>query len=271
MKSTIFTPQKNIQYTINTSDMEISRNIKRRMATVVLATLLVGPFAKAEAEHTALPNPQGWYVGIDGGMPFGFSTFSSFGHDKTRAGYSFGAFGGYRFNAVLSAEATARYAEATLSAQDCCTERGYWLGSDGKRYQAGILDKDCWEYGELKSRVKMRQYGARLNVNVLGMFRQTVDSRWAASVSPHVYAIGTKADIRRIEGGKAVKTGTDWHLGYGADLQIGYQAASFMQVSAYSGITWFTGKQVDGMPEHLHKNNFVWETGIRLGFSITRR
>ena len=27
---------------------------------------------------------------------------------------------------------------------------------------------------------------------------------------------------------------------------------------------------MDGMPEHLHKNNFVWESGIRLGISFAK-
>ena len=42
-----------------------------------------------------------WYIGIQGGVPFGVSTFSSFGADKTRAGYDIGLYAGYRFNPVL--------------------------------------------------------------------------------------------------------------------------------------------------------------------------
>ena len=30
---------------------------------------------------------------------------------------------------------------------------------------------------------------------------------------------------------------------------------------------WYVGIG-GGMPEHLHKNNFVWESGVRLGFSL---
>ncbi|MGG6548433.1 UNVERIFIED_CONTAM: hypothetical protein NY100_23790, partial [Prevotella sp. 15_C9] len=28
---------------------------------------------------------------------------------------------------------------------------------------------------------------------------------------------------------------------------------------------------MDGMPKHLHKNNFVWESGIRLGFNLSKK
>ena len=62
----------------------------------------------------------------------------------------------------------------------------------------------------------------------------------------------------------------NWHLGYGADLQVGYQLTSCLKLGIYSGLTRLTGERMDGMPEHLHKNNFVWESGIRLGISFTK-
>lgn len=85
-----------------------------------------------------------------------------------------------------------------LSAQDCCVERNYWLGSDGVLYKAGVLGMDSWEYANLKSHVRMGQYGARVNVHLLGLFHQTANSRWDLAVSPHIYAVSTKADIHTI-------------------------------------------------------------------------
>lgn len=120
-------------------------------------------------------------------MPFGFSTFSSFGHDKTHLGWAAGLYGGYRFNSIFSAELSAKYGEMNLSAQDCCVERNYWLGSDGVLYKAGVLGMDSWEYANLKSHVRMGRYGARVNVHLLGLFHKTADSRWDLAVSPHIY------------------------------------------------------------------------------------
>ena len=158
-----------------------------------------------------------------------------------------------------------------LSAQDCCVERNYWLGSDGMLYKAGVLGMDSWEYANLKSHVRMGQYGARVNINLLGLFPQTADSRWDLAVSPHIYAVTTKADIQTIaDEAKVMKGSTNWHLGYGADLQVGYQLTSCLKLGIYSGLTRLTGERMDEMPEHLHKNNFVWESGIRLGFSFTK-
>ena len=245
---------------------------KNRLLVAMLAFILPFAFVKAEVKEDGKTISQGWYVGVEGGMPFGFSTFSSFGHDKTHLGWAAGIYGGYRFNSIFSAELSAKYGEMNLSAQDCCVERNYWLGSDGVLYKAGVLGMDSWEYANLKSHVCIGQYGARVNINLLGLFPQTADSRWDLAVSPHIYAVTTKADIHTIaDDAKVMKGSTNWHLGYGADLQVGYQLTSCLKLGIYSGLTRLTGERMDGMPEHLHKNNFVWESGVRLGINLSKK
>ena len=243
-----------------------------RLLVAVLVSILSFSFAKAEASDSNLPDSKGWYLGVDGGLPFGLSTFSSFGHDKTHLGWAAGIYGGYRFNPIFSAELSARYGEVNLSAQDCCVERNYWLGSDGILYKAGVLGMDSWEYAQLKSHVRMGWYGARAHVNLLGLLRNTAHSRWTVAVSPHLYAVTTCADIQTLaDHAEVMKGSTRWHLGYGASLQAGYQLTSNLNLGIYSGLTRLSGERMDGMPEHLHKNNFVWESGIRLGISFSKK
>ena len=254
------------------NDMINYLTTKSRLLVAILAFILPFSFARAEVKEDGKTISQGWYVGIEGGMPFGFSTFSSFGHDKTHLGWAAGLYGGYRFNSIFSAELSAKYGEMNLSAQDCCVERNYWLGSDGVLYKAGVLGMDSWEYANLKSHVRMGRYGARVNVHLLGLFHKTANSRWDLAVSPHIYAVTTKADIQTIaDDAKVMKGSANWHLGYGADLQVGYQLTSCLKLGIYSGLTRLTGERMDGMPEHLHKNNFVWESGIRLGISFSKK
>ena len=242
-----------------------------RLLVAVLVSILPFTFVKAEASDSNLPDSKGWYLGVDGGLPFGLSTFSSFGHDKTHLGWAAGIYGGYRFNPIFSAELSARYGEVNLSAQDCCVERNYWLGSDGMLYKASVLGMDSWEYAQLKSHVRMGWYGARVHVNLLGLLRNTAHSRWTVAVSPHLYAVTTCADIQTLaDNAEVMKGSTRWHLGYGASLRAGYQLTSNLNLGIYSGLTRLSGERMDGMPEHLHKNNFVWESGIRLGFSFTK-
>lgn len=246
--------------------------IRIRLLIAILASVFPLSTMKAEEGRDVLIPSQGWYIGVEGGLPFGFSTFSSFGHDKTHLGWAAGLYGGYRFNSIFSAELSAKYGEMNLSAQDCCVERNYWLGSDGVLYKAGVLGMDSWEYANLKSHVRMGRYGARVNVHLLGLFHQTANSRWDLAVSPHIYAVTTKADIRTIaDDAKVMKGSTNWHLGYGADLQVGYQLTSCLKLGIYSGLTRLTGERMDGMPEHLHKNNFVWESGVRLGINLSKK
>ena len=246
--------------------------IKNRLLVAMLAFILPFSFAKAEVKEDGKAISHGWYVGIEGGMPFGFSTFSSFGHDKTHLGWAAGLYGGYSFNSIFSAELSAKYGEMNLSAQDCCVERNYWLGSDGVLYKAAVLGMDSWEYANLKSHVRMGWYGARVNINLLGLFHKTANCRWDLTVSPHIYAVTTKADIQTIaDDAKVMKGSTNWHLGYGADLQVGYQLTSCLKLGIYSGLTRLTGERMDGMPEHLHKNNFVWESGVRLGINLSKK
>ena len=243
-----------------------------RLLVAILASILPFSFVKAEAGDSVLSDSKGWYLGVEGGMPFGFSTFSSFGHDKTHLGWAAGIYGGYRFNSIFSAELSAKYGEMNLSAQDCCVDRNYWLGSDGVLYKASVLGMDSWQYAQLKSQVRMGWYGARVNVNLLGLFHKTADSRWTVALSPHLYAVTTQADIQTLTDGAEVMNGTTrWHLGYGADLQVGYRLSSNLNLGIYSGLTRLTGERMDGMPEHLHKNNFVWESGIRLGISFSKK
>ena len=246
--------------------------IRNRLLVAMLAFILPLSFAKAEAKENGKTISQGWYVGIEGGMPLGFSTFSSFGHDKTHLGWAAGLYGGYRFNSIFSAELSAKYGEMNLSAQECCVERNYWLGSDGVLYKAGVLGMDSWEYSNLKSHVRMGWYGARVNVNLLGLFHKTANSRWDLAFSPHIYAVTTNADIQTISDDAKVMNGsTNWHLGYGADLQVGYQLTSCLKLGIYSGLTRLTGERMDGMPKHLHKSNFVWESGVRLGINLSKK
>lgn len=243
-----------------------------RLLVTVLVSILSFSFAKAEASNRNLPDSKGWYLGVDGGLPFGLSTFSSFGHDKTHMGWAAGIYGGYRFNPIFSAELSARYGEVNLSAQDCCVERNYWLGSDGMLYKASVLGMDSWEYSQLKSHVRMGWYGARVHLNLLGLLRNTAHSRWTVAVSPHLYAVTTCADIQTLaDHAEVMKGSTRWHLGYGASLQAGYQLTSNLNLGIYSGLTRLSGERMDGMPEHLHKNNFVWESGIRLGISFSKK
>ncbi len=245
------------------------RKLNRFLFTALLALALLPAKAQEQSEAVTITTDKGWFVGVQGGMPFGVSTFSSFGADKTRLGWSAGLYGGYRFSRVLSLEATARMGQTNLSAKDCCIGRNLWLGADGVRYNAPVLDMNGWGYDELMSSVCMQHYGLQFNVNVLGFFNKTKYSRWTLELSPLLSAVGAKATVKSIADDSEVsRQDTRWQLGMGANLQAGFHVTKHLGIGLYSGITRLTGHRMDAMPEHRHEANVVWESGVRIHFLL---
>ncbi len=243
---------------------------KERAEQAEQESLAAGQAVKKQGKEEQTKNTvhhflQGWYAGVQGGLPFGISSMSSFGADKTRAGWSAGIYGGYRFNPVLSLEAQAAWGEMNLSARNCCP--GYWLGCDGNRYEAAVASMEGWNYGDLKSRVATQRYGVQLNVNILGFFNSTKTSRWTLELSPQLSVVGTKAAFRTIaDNAMAMKGATRWHLGAGGNLQASYAVTRNLNIGIYSGITYLTDKSMDGLPSSVHRNNFIWDSGVRIGW-----
>ena len=224
------------------------------------------------AEKVTSADATEWYAGIEGGVPFGFNTFSSFGADKTGFGFAAGLFGGYRFNSIFSAELSAKWGKANLYSRECCTNTNYWLGANGTTYYAPVAGLTGYDYSALKSAVCLQQYGLRLNVNVFGFFRSLRDSRWKLELSPMVSAVGTKADIKAIDGGNSlIKDKNRWHLGAGGNVQVTYAVTERLNLGLYSGITYLTGKGMDGIAECAHKANYIWESGVRIGWSFGKK
>lgn len=249
-------------------------NITKTIVSILFVSLLSQPELRGqEALLTTSDATQNsskeWYGGIEGGVPFGVSSFSSFGADKTRAGYNIGVFGGYRFNKVLSAELTLKWGKTNLSARDCCSDADYWLGADGISYYAPVAGFLGYKFSDLKSSVSLQQYGARLNVNVLGLFEATSQSRWKIEISPLLATVGTKADVKTIAGEKSlIIDKTRWHLGVGGNLQASYNVTSKLNIGLYSGITYLTGKGLDGIAKSVHDANYLWESGVRVACSF---
>lgn len=238
----------------------------KRSLICCCAMLAISLFTVSAQEGTKPSMRHDWFVGISGGIPFGISTFSSFGSDKTRAGWGIGAYAGRSFGTVVSAEVALAAGRTGLSARKCCVERGYWLGCDGIRYEAPVVDIVGWDYSELKTSVSLVRMDARVNVNVLGFFIDAKDCPWALELSPALSVVSSKADISVIASGETVaKKDPCWNFGAGGRVQVRRSLGGNLEVSVYSGLTCLAGKRFDGMPEHQHRLDLLWENGIRFG------
>lgn len=242
----------------------------------VAGSFLSTTFPENIADSLAVGTRFGWYAGAEGGMPLGFSTFSSFGHDAFRPGFNAGIFGGYRFNPIFSAELRLKWGWTSMSARDCCAQSDYWLGSDGAQYYAPVLDIPSLHFSDIYSRTALQQYGAALNINLLGLFPQTRDGRWTLELTPQVYAASTRTSIYSIAGRAEsadgddafYKTGTQWHFAGGVGLQAGYRITEQLRLAVYSAATGYSGSRIDAIPEKHHKSNMLWESGVRLSVDL---
>ena len=176
-------------------------------------------------------------------------------------------FAGYAFSRAVSLEAQASWGRAGTGARPCCTETGYWLGDDGRQYYAPADGMDGWEYGSLKSRVATQSYGLQLNLNVLPLLGAGRQGRWRLEISPRVAAAGTKARLYERATGRRVKSlPARWHMAAGFRLQGSCAVAGRLRLGLYTGMTFLTGKGLDGIPRHAHSSNYLWESGVRLSF-----
>lgn len=173
---------------------------------------------------------------------------------------------------LLSLEVSARMGKLGMSATDCCILSGYWLGQDGRHYHVPALGLEGWNYGDLKSDVRMQEYALLLNVNLLGLWSKTKNSPWAVEVSPRLGASLTQTDIKTIgDNALHIKGGNRWHLAAGGRLQVSRTIGKHFLAGVYTGMTFLTGRGIDNMPRHIHRSNYVWDSGVRIGYLLGRR
>lgn len=240
---------------------------------IVLIILFVG-LSSVTAQTVLKEKPsfeyyRQWYLGKDAGIPFGVSTFSSFGSGKNHLGWTAGMYGGYHFNGIFSLEA---YIVTGKMKQTYRNEyRFFWVGDNGSLYFTKPSG-NSWRYNSLKTSVKIQNYGLRTNINLLGFFDCTKGGRWSVMLSPMIGAIGTKSTVRTINTDeKIMKFHTQWHLAMGGNLGGTYKVSKHFSVGIYSGMTYVTGSSMDGVQRMAGRDNYIWESGVRLNYIFSRR
>lgn len=209
------------------------------------------------------------YAGVGGGIPVAMATFSSVGHDCGWPGLAGAVYGGFRFSPLIAAEMSLGVGHTVMSAQNCCVASGYWLGQDGHTYLAAVAGMSGLHYEAIKSSVTLQRYGAGVNVNILALSEHTRYCPWTVDVTPSVALIGSTAHIKSQTGNRPARlTGTRWHLGYGAGLQVQRSINTRLKAGVYSQATWLTGAHMDMIPVHVHHTNMIWETGVKISMTV---
>ncbi len=244
------------------------------LLTLTLLTLSAVTLSAQESKSIEKDFSYGWYIGAQGALSIGEGDFSSFGADKFRAGGNGGLFGGYRFDRVWSLELNAHWGGLNMAEQECCLGRDYWIApTTWERFRLDYFPKTAEGvfYKDLLSRTFVQQYSLQANMNLLGLFDATRESRWMLELSPMVSAVGTSSDILTKQGGNPVRENiSQWHLGVGGAMQVSYAVTEQLTVGVYGDFTHLFNDPLDGMPE-LHSTNFMVDAGVRLSWNFGKR
>lgn len=239
---------------------------KKPIITLLLCLVAYASSAKQQEDYTHT----GWYVGISAGVPFSQSSFSSFTRGGIYGGVGSALSAGYRFNPLLSLEADLGLGRSNLAASAGCIDSNYYLASDGKLYYASVLGMPSWSVKDFKSSVSYGSLGLSVNFNLLSLARKTASSRWSLELSPRIAAYGTREKMIPLSGGEAFMASSKIapHFAYGAALRASYRISKLFSLGLSSSFSSLTGKAIDGIPNHGHKSNFIWENALRLSCDI---
>lgn len=254
------------------------RTIFKLLVLVVSGVLSFGVTAFGNPQSQSVrPGSEGWYIGAEVGLSAGFGTLSTFGGNGFRPGPAAGIFAGRRFNDIFSVELAIRMDRTTLYPRNCCTDKGYYLGSDSNIYNGAVLGMDSWKLSEIRSVTLLHHYGARFNVNLLGIFAPSAAQKWSLDLSPTISILGSRPEVRLASAAADPSSGSlfanpasgnRWHFGYGASLSASYRIGNRLRAGLSTGATFFTGNSIDGIIPRGHKSSHVWETVARLSYDL---
>lgn len=234
--------------------------------TALVTALLLAGATQWGMTQTRRPATDGgerpWYLGVQGGTSLGQGTFRSITEHEFLPGLQGGVFGGYRLNRLFSLEAGFQYGAQTQKALDCCQ---YWLGEDGVRYMAPVVDQTGWYYHDLDTRTQWGKLAFLVNADLLSLFTAP-DCRWSLNLAPQISAVTTKTT--HITPDKEIPHDRQWLLGLGGQASVGYQITERIGASLYGGITCLTGERFDNIPVHAHKSNLMYDAGVKVTLSI---
>lgn len=196
-----------------------------------------------------------WYVGVEAAHNHCSSSLNT-----KSVNVMPGVTGGYRFSGLFDLGASLTYGQTTMQSRSCCKD--YWLGADGVRYNAEIVDMDGIVYSELRSKVDLLRLRLSGNFNLLSLCRQRVP--WTLTVSPTVSVVYTSATLNYA----AIPTDSKLHVGYGATLGAGYKWSNGVALTLFTGITRLSGTAIDAVPQYCRSVAYIWDTGVRLTYNL---
>lgn len=209
-----------------------------------------------------------WYVGLGGGTSFGQATFSSITEGGVRSwGLQGGVFGGYNFSRLISLEAGFQYGRQNQFNLECCP---FWLSTDGEWKATQVIDRDGWYYDDLLTATQWFKFALQANFNMLSFIKRK--HNWSLDLSPQLALVNTqttwKGNLSKGQGYLEKAQPSNFHLGVGGQVSVGYNIAQRCKVSLYGGVSALTGKRFDMIPNKAHNTNLIWDAGLKVAVCL---
>lgn len=240
---------------------------------MVLFILAIAPILRAEEKQKSYD--KGVFIGVNGGLAGGVSTFKS-----ENPSFQFNIEGGYRFNKWLSLQLVVGSGKVDLGPQACCSahpkinneRNSYWRSLvDNEWHYYADKTNDGWWYADLNGRSSYYKGVIQVNFDLFSLF----SDRIGLEISPRAGGMVTRTDLS----GKSSLTGKDLtlkndsqkHFVYGGETTLSYKFGSGIKVGVFASLEMLSGDHFDNIPVHVHNENNIWNAGVKFVYSFGKK
>lgn len=180
-----------------------------------------------------------WSIGINGGVPFFAGDFRSVTKGNGYWGGMIGLQGGYQFNPLFGIRLSVDYAANKAGSRDY--EDDFILMPNAETYYNVDFPEGAKYYKELRSDIRMWNFGLNFEVNMFNLFRRSDGNRrWALLVAPGIYMQKFSTEVEEKGSGNrfADKLSNKVNLGLGGDVALRYRINKHLDAQLKGGMMW---------------------------------
>lgn len=156
--------------------------------------------------------------------------------------------GGYQFNPLFGIRLSVDYAANKAGSRDY--EDDFILMPNAETYYNVDFPEGAKYYKELRSDIRMWNFGLNFEVNMFNLFRRSDGNRrWALLVAPGIYMQKFSTEVEEKGSGNrfADKLSNKVNLGLGGDVALRYRINKHLDAQLKGGMMWINNNKFDGI------------------------
>lgn len=247
--------------------------MKRIYSIIILAicTLAFSSVLCAQDKN----DDKGFFIGVDGGFASGVSTFKS-----EKPSLQLNLEGGYRLNKWLSFQLGIGGGKLNIDSRNCCSahsginndRNSYWCSyNDNAWHYYADPKAEGWWYADMTGSTTYYKGAFQINFDLLSFFSK----KFGFEISPRVGTMFTKTELSGISSltgnNLSKKNDTETHFLYGGESTLSYKLKNGISLGIFAAVDMLTGDHFDNIPEHVHKDNYIWDAGVKFVYSLGKK